>query len=94
VRYGFSGGVLLFGRVQHSLCLSSHGFPKYLGVGRQENDDSLSFDHVICESLIISAGNSLGWEESKAKLNLLTQFFWHHVAKNLLKLFFQTLSQE
>jgi hypothetical protein len=49
---------------------------------------------VMCESLIISAGNSLGQEESKASLNLLTQFFWHHVAENLLKLFFQTLLQE
>jgi len=29
---GFLGGVLLFGRVGHSLCLSSHSFPKCLGV--------------------------------------------------------------
>jgi len=28
-------------------------------------------------------------EESEASLNLLTQFFWHHVAEILLKLFFQ-----
>jgi len=54
----------------------------------------LMVNHVMCESLIISAGNSPGREESKVSLNLLTQFFWHHVAENLLKLFFQTLSQE
>jgi hypothetical protein len=51
-------------------------------------------NHVMCESLIISARNSLGWEESEVSLNLLTQFFWHQVAENLLKLFFQTLLQE
>ena len=51
-------------------------------------------NHVMCESLIISAGNSPGQEESKVSLNLLTEFFWHYVAENLLKLFFQTLSQE
>jgi len=48
----------------------------------------------MCESLIISAGNSPGREESEASLNMLTQFFWHHAVENLLKLFFQTLSQE
>jgi hypothetical protein len=48
----------------------------------------------MCESLIISARNSSGWEESEASLNLLTQFFWHHMAENLLKLFFQTLLQK
>ena len=36
----------------------------------------LLVNYVIYKSLIISARNSLGWEESEVSLNLLTHFFF------------------